>query len=76
MRRKYESDSRSEGESRRSRSRKTHSRQNEQSRYHQAQNQFLHLESPDTHCLKQENIPPPYSDVSKIHITSVQCVKF
>lgn len=65
MRRKYEADGRGEGEPRRNRNRKTQSRQSDtQVRYHQSQSQLAHLDTSDTHCLKQDNVPLPYSDVS------------
>lgn len=65
MRRKYEADGRPEGESRRNRSKKAPTRQSDtQVRYQQSQSQLAHLDISDTHCLKQENIPLPYSDVS------------
>lgn len=64
MRRKYETDGRGEGETRR-RSRKNQVRQNEaQTRYQLSQNQVIHTENSEVQCLK-ENVPIPYSDVSK-----------
>lgn len=65
MRRRYEADGRPEGEPRRNRSRKAPARQSDtQVRYQHAQSQLAHLDTSDTHCLKQENVPLPYSDVS------------
>lgn len=62
MRRKYEADGRSEGETRKRR--KNQSRQSDpQVRYQQTQNQVILTESSEVQCLK-ENVPIPYSDVS------------
>lgn len=67
MRRKYEADGRTDGESRR-RSRKNQIRQNEaQVRYQQAQSHIVHGENSEVHCLK-ENVSLPYSDVSSLSL--------
>lgn len=62
MRRKYDSEGRiPDGESRRSRNRKSQTRQTEI-----RPKPTSHTDtSSDTHCLKQENLPLAFGDVSK-----------